>query len=549
MSRLATAVRRARLALCLCLPCACSSAPEPATQLLVSVYAEPRAAAQLQRVEVSSYAPDTRDRDLPFARRSFALSAAGAADTQVTFPFSFGVQRGRSDTLLLVFEGYSAGAVEPSLERKLAVHFVARETTPLDVLLADVCYASSCAGLDRTCYPYASASVSAGSCGPVGAASPTTTSPDLDGGAMDAGRLSDAGDGAPEGEPREAGPDATAPSDPAPNEAGMDAAPPPVASACRGENLCLSSEYPCVPSTSTGYSCQGQFAEWPMPDRAPGSKFAPSYDITSVPGVVLDRVTGLIWQQKLPATYEGCTGTIDTLGDSCSWQEAKAYCEQLTLDGKRWRLPSMIELISIVDETVAVPAIDRDAFPNTPRGLTLWSASSSTFTEGDAWAVDFAGGNSGVTPISSPLSARCVRSVVSRAGTPRDHYRVDPANDAIADTRTELVWQRTLNPQPLSWAQAASYCAGLGNGFRLPALKELLTLVDPTRGNAPLDATLPSVPEGSLFWSASPNLLEVDDYWLVALGAGGYPLFQQALDALVDLPGAPQLATYAWCVR
>ena len=57
--------------------------------------------------------------------------------------------------------------------------------------------------------------------------------------------------------------------------------------------------------------------------------------------IVEDRATGLIWQR-------GDSGT------ALGWEQALAYCEDLTLDGEDdWRLPNAKELQSIVDYTRA----------------------------------------------------------------------------------------------------------------------------------------------------------------------------------------------------
>ncbi len=132
------------------------------------------------------------------------------------------------------------------------------------------------------------------------------------------------------------------------------------ASACAGTrqaaDATIQYSLECVETQAPGYVCQGQFAEWPMPDATPGAKFAPSYD-TSTAGVVRDAVTGLIWQRDTPASYPGCTATITNAGDGCLLAGARAYCANLTLGGRSdWRLPSKIELESLLDTTRQSPA-------------------------------------------------------------------------------------------------------------------------------------------------------------------------------------------------
>jgi hypothetical protein len=74
----------------------------------------------------------------------------------------------------------------------------------------------------------------------------------------------------------------------------------------------------------------------------------PGYQIAD--GQVTDPATGLIWQQAPSAT---------TMPASA----APSYCATLDLGGHSWRLPSIKELATLVDEDRVSPAIDVSAFP------------------------------------------------------------------------------------------------------------------------------------------------------------------------------------------
>ncbi|HET8933966.1 MAG TPA: DUF1566 domain-containing protein [Polyangiales bacterium] len=68
------------------------------------------------------------------------------------------------------------------------------------------------------------------------------------------------------------------------------------------------------------------------------------------------------------------------------------------------------------------------------------------------------------------------------------HYEV--AETTVKDVHTGLTWQRNVEPTLRSVAEAKAYCETLtlaGGGWRLPALKELLTLVDLTRADPAID--------------------------------------------------------------
>ena len=89
---------------------------------------------------------------------------------------------------------------------------------------------------------------------------------------------------------------------------------------------------------------------------------------------VLDNGTGLEWQQA----DDGQTRT---------WSQALAYCEDLSLGGHSdWRLPNIRELISIVDDSRYDPAID-PAFQCRSSGY--WSATTLAPNTDNAWGVYF----------------------------------------------------------------------------------------------------------------------------------------------------------------
>jgi hypothetical protein len=113
---------------------------------------------------------------------------------------------------------------------------------------------------------------------------------------------------------------------------------------------------------------------------------------------------------------------------------------------------------------------------------------------------------------------RCVRGTGISPTTAAIHYAILPGaidagvaeasvtSDVVMDNWTGLSWERMTSAIELNLAEADSYCAGLGGGFRLPTLKELLTLVDPTAYNPSVDAmTFPATPSNDYFWSSTLN--------------------------------------------
>lgn len=114
-------------------------------------------------------------------------------------------------------------------------------------------------------------------------------------------------------------------------------------------------------------------------------------------GTVKDDVTGLMWQRTAPTAM-------------FNWADAARYCADLSLAGHDdWRLPTEIELLSIVDDTVASgPAIDVATFPDTAAGY-YWSSLPMADSPGNAWQVDFITGSAYDSDVLALLNLRCVR--------------------------------------------------------------------------------------------------------------------------------------------
>jgi hypothetical protein len=142
------------------------------------------------------------------------------------------------------------------------------------------------------------------------------------------------------------------------------------------------------------------WAEWPVPnsqvDVTAGAPNLESYTDNG-DGTVTDNVTGLMWQQAVPT-------------DTYTWAQALAYCPTLTVSGYGdWRLPSVIELSSIVDLGQSDPSINPTYFPSTPSDL-FWSASPLAGSSSFAWVVTFVYGSANhYHLVSMSSNVRCVR--------------------------------------------------------------------------------------------------------------------------------------------
>lgn len=96
---------------------------------------------------------------------------------------------------------------------------------------------------------------------------------------------------------------------------------------------------------------------------------------------VLDTTTNLIWSRTLPV-------------DLVTQPEAVKAASEHVICGKTGRLPTRVELLTLVDDTRHSPAIDTAFFPNC-KSNWYWTATRAAPSPGDyAWIVSFNDGGS-----------------------------------------------------------------------------------------------------------------------------------------------------------
>jgi hypothetical protein len=152
------------------------------------------------------------------------------------------------------------------------------------------------------------------------------------------------------------------------------------------------------------------WAEWPMPNSepdvvngAPGSSLE-NYSKSTDGSTATDGVTGLVWQL-------GVGGPLSNQSD------AEGYCRTLTLPAGSqttdWRLPSIIELESLVDmSALAAGGTTSTAVP--PFGGIAangyWSSTAvAPSSAGSGWVLDFSSGSGESEPVGAVLNVLCVR--------------------------------------------------------------------------------------------------------------------------------------------
>jgi hypothetical protein len=144
--------------------------------------------------------------------------------------------------------------------------------------------------------------------------------------------------------------------------------------------------------SGNGVSCSDDWSEWPVPPDAPSSG---QYVVGN--GTVVDSSTGLEWEQDVVDSRDTKAGAF-------------AHCASLSLGGfavGSWRLPSYIELMSIVSLGSDNPAIDATSFPSTPT-VGFWSSSTYATLSGNSWVVFFSDGTPGHAAETFNYAVRCV---------------------------------------------------------------------------------------------------------------------------------------------
>ncbi len=205
-------------------------------------------------------------------------------------------------------------------------------------------------------------------------------------------------------------------------------------------------------------------------------------------GTITDNNTALVWQKQDDGTAR-------------TWDAANAYCSGLSLAGTGWRLPTRMELITIVDYGRFSPTINTVYFPSAQPYANYWSSTSYAAQPSSAWTVYFFNGNVSWNSKTSANYVRCVR------GGPAPGGFTDNNDVTVTDWSTHLIWQKQDDGATKTWEQALSYCEGLSLGgftdWRLPNIKELSSIADDgTYGPAINTSLFPST-HSYYYWSST----------------------------------------------
>ena len=229
--------------------------------------------------------------------------------------------------------------------------------------------------------------------------------------------------------------------------------------------------------------------------------------------IVTDSTTGFMWQDDAAA------GT--TIAD---WATAnESTCQALNSSSyggyTDWRLPSIAELVTLVDRAAQDPAIFT-GFSNTASD-NYWSSTLRAGSSSSAWYNSFVDGNGSYAAVTSSYSIRCVRG--EAPATPA--YLRDDSNGTVLDTTSGLLWQDNIGSETVtkSWSDAISYCGELTlsghSDWRLPNYNELYQLTDV---NGSISPAVFQYKTDDLYWTSTTYMPDVSKSWYVSFDAGNF---------------------------
>jgi hypothetical protein len=283
---------------------------------------------------------------------------------------------------------------------------------------------------------------------------------------------------------------------PEPVEPPFDAGPPFLFTASPHPRLFRSGAVGCSTDDTQDLVCP--VAGWPAQDgefqpnqrpKAPGD------------GEVSDPVTGLIWQTSDAAA-------------AADQAQAIAACAQVstpTAPAGSWRLPTVIELFTVLDYGHLLPAVDQSLASIQP--TNYWSATAVAGSELLAWTVKFDAGE--VVPLlrDTPLPVRCVRGTFTvpspGVGRIRLAGALTPTDDTVRDPGNGLEWQRHDDGIKRSFRESLDYCAHLDlaghRDWHLTNIEELFALVELDEpGKVKIDPLFDGA-KGDIYWSSTYN--------------------------------------------
>jgi hypothetical protein len=269
------------------------------------------------------------------------------------------------------------------------------------------------------------------------------------------------------------------------------------------ESTCGSHKWPC----------------WRMPNPANNAATVPNHQSytdlgAGGAGAIRDNITCLVWEKVNPAAMG-------------SWQNSYDRCAALATSSfagyNDWRLPSRVEVASIVDLHGSIGFAPVFTTTSGYYATSSWwyETISGQSTAGFEFGYGLNGFASNAIPMASSMVSRCVRgngtgeAYNAYAVEPPNHYIVTGtgANAIVTDNYTKLMWQQSLSASTLAWSAGPAYCAAQTTGsftdWRVPTLNELASTVDESHVSPAINRVVfpatPSCGSTTWFWASDAS--------------------------------------------
>lgn len=252
-------------------------------------------------------------------------------------------------------------------------------------------------------------------------------------------------------------------------------------------------QFPCNPQSYTKLDANGN----DLPDDAPWPW-----------AMVRDNVTGLIWEVKTYYDY----GSIHNQNDTYNWYDAQSVfivaLNNANFGGfSDWRLPTIKELVFILDRDKNYPLFNATYFP-TLIDSYYWSSTAHPGWADKSWVCHMGNGYTTSLDRGERIFVLAVRGVQSA------NNFVDNGDGTVTDISTGLMWQQGTAPSVYTWQQALDYCENLilaeHNDWRFPNANELHSIVDYYSNDL-----------GFATWSSTTDTSTPQSAWVIFFSPGG----------------------------
>ena len=140
-----------------------------------------------------------------------------------------------------------------------------------------------------------------------------------------------------------------------------------------------------------------------IPASTPDARF-----INHGNGTLTDKQTGLMWKQCLEGQNGGqCAGKANPLSWDGAVNAAQTANNAHYAGYSDWRLPTVDELVSVIERQCSNPAVNLSIFPSTP-AHSVWTGNRSS---ANAWSVDFGIGHPFQSVMAGGKYVRLVRNL------------------------------------------------------------------------------------------------------------------------------------------